>query len=317
VTTAPHPVVELLRERAAGGRRDPHRVALVLEGGGMRGVVSAGMAAAVERLGLTGCFDLVVGSSAGALNAAALLAGVAGPAAAAYHTAMATREFVNPLRLLFGRPALDVRFVLAHASTDLDPDRHERTVHSPVPLHCLALDVDSAQTVDFTGMRTKDDLWDVLLASTRMPWVGGEPVEIHGHRYLDGGLVSPIPVATAVAAGATHVLVLQTRPYGVPRSSGSRIAERMIARRLARLNPALVPLWHGRVAAYEELVADLARRSSQPDGPPYVLGLRPPAGTPVVAQLERRPDVLARAAADAERLVEDVLGAEPAPMVQQ
>ena len=33
-------------------------------------------------------------------------------------------------------------------------------------------------------------------------------------------------------------------------------------------------------------------------------GLRPPAGTPVVTQLERRPDVLARAETDAERLVE-------------
>jgi hypothetical protein len=100
----------------------------------------------------------------------------------------------------------------------------------------------------------------------------------------------------------------------VPRSSGSRLAERMIARRLARLNPALVPLWHGRVAAYEELVDDLARRSSAPaDGPPHVLGLRPPAGTPVVAQLERRPAVLARAAAEAERLVEDVLGPVATP----
>jgi predicted patatin/cPLA2 family phospholipase len=304
-------VVDVLRDRAAAGaRRDPHRVALVLEGGGMRGVVSAGMAAALERLELTRCFDLVVGSSAGALNAAALLAGVAGPAAAAYHTALASREFINPVRLLFGRPALDVRFVLAHATTDLDPDRHERTISSPVPLHCLALDVDSAEPVEFTGMKTKDELWDVLLASTRMPWVGGEPVEIGGRQYLDGGLVSPIPVSTALAAGATHVLVLQTRPYGVPRSSGSRLAERLIARRLSRLNPALVPLWRSRAASYEELVDDIARRSSAPDGgPPFVLGLRPSAGTPVVAQLERRGDVLARAAADAEQLVDRVFGA--------
>jgi hypothetical protein len=39
-----------------------------------------------------------------------------------------------------------------------------------------------------------------------------------------------------------------------------------------------------------------------------VLGLRPPAGTPVVGQLERRPAILARAAADAERLAEQLLG---------
>jgi predicted patatin/cPLA2 family phospholipase len=313
MTASSHPVAEVLRERAASGsapgsRDDPHRVALVLEGGGMRGVVSAGMTAALERRGLTGCFDFVVGSSAGALNAAALLAGVAGPAAAAYHTALATKAFINPARLLVGRPALDVRYALALASAELDPDRHERTINSPIALHCVALDVDRAESVEFTGMRTKDELWAVLLATTRMPWVGGEPVTIDGRRYLDGALTCPIPVSTAVDAGATHVLVLQTRPYGVPRTSGSQFAERMIARRLARLNPALVPLWHGRVAAYEELVADLARRSAAPDGaPPHVLALRPPAGTPVVAQLERRPDVLARACARGERLVEEAL----------
>jgi hypothetical protein len=41
-----------------------------------------------------------------------------------------------------------------------------------------------------------------------------------------------------------------------------------------------------------------------------VLGLRPPAGTPVVGLLERRPAILATAAADAERLVERVLGTD-------
>ena len=66
-----------------------------------------------------------------------------------------------------------------------------------------------------------------------------------------------------------------------------------------------VPKTHGRIEAYENLVADIARQSASPNGDgPYVFGLRPPAGTPVVTQLERRPEVLLRAATDAERLVE-------------
>jgi predicted patatin/cPLA2 family phospholipase len=312
VTTAAvaHPVLDVLNARlhsesAPGQRDDPHRVAVVLEGGGMRGVVSAGMTAALERLGLTRCFDLVVGSSAGALNAAALLGGVARPAAAMYHTVLASRRFVNPVRLLFGRPALDVRFVLAHADGDLDAERHQRTISSPIAFHCVALDVDSAQSREFSGMQTKDELWQVLLATTRMPWIGGEPVPIGPHRYIDGALTCPIPVGNAIDAGATHVLVLQTRPYGVPRSAGGRVGESLIARYLRRLNPALVPLWHARIDQYEELVDDIARRSGSPTGDgPHVLGLRPPAGTPCVTQLERRPEILLRAAQDAERLVE-------------
>jgi predicted patatin/cPLA2 family phospholipase len=300
-----HPVAEVLRERAAG-RADDHKVALVLEGGAMRGVVSAAMTAALERLGLGRAFDVVVGASAGALNGAAFLAGVAAGSAAAYHGTLATREFVNPARLLFGRPALDVGWVVHNAHEGLDAGRHERTLESGIPLHCLAVDVETAEPVDLTGMRTVEELCRALLASSRMPWVGGEPIEIAGRRYLDGGLAAPIPVATALGSGATHALVLQTRPHGVPRSSGSRVADRLITRHLKRLNPRLVDLYHGRIVSYERVVEDIARRSAEPS-PPFVLGLRPPAGTPPVSQLERRPEVLRTAAEEAEKLVDDLL----------
>jgi predicted patatin/cPLA2 family phospholipase len=308
-----HPVVEVLRERAQDGsepglRQDPHRVALVLEGGGMRGVVSAGMTAALERLGLTPCFDLVVGASAGAINGAALIAGVARHGAAAYHGPLASRRFVNPARALRGRPVIDVKYVLEYASAELDAGRHERVLASAIALHCVAVSVETAETVTFSGMRSTAELHEVVLASSRMPWAGGPPVEIAGRRYVDGGLGSAIPVAEALAAGATHVLVLQTRPHGVPRRSASRIGDRLIVRHLRGLNPALVTLYRERVTCYERVVEDIARRSLDgAGGPPYVLGLRPPAGTPVVGQLERRSAVLAAAARDAERLVEQML----------
>jgi predicted patatin/cPLA2 family phospholipase len=308
-----HPVVEVLRERAQCGsepglRQDPHRVALVLEGGGMRGVVSAGMTAALERLGLTACFDLVVGASAGAINGAALIAGVARDGAAAYHGPLASRKFVNPARALRGRPVIDVKYVLEYASGGLDADRHERVLASAIALHCVAVSVETAETVTFSGMRSTAELYEVVLASSRMPWAGGPPVEIAGRRYVDGGLGSAVPVTEALAAGATHVLVLQTRPHGVPRRSASRIGDRLIVRHLRGLNPALATLYRERVACYERVVEDIARRSLDgASGPPYVLGLRPPAGTPVVGQLERRSAILAAAARDAERLVEQTL----------
>jgi predicted patatin/cPLA2 family phospholipase len=308
-----HPVSEVLRARRQSGslpgaRRDPHCVALVLEGGGMRGVVSAGMAAALERLGLTASFDLVVGSSAGAINGAALIAGVAQPCAATYHGPFASRSFVNPARFLLGRPVIDVSYVLGYESENMDAARHERTLASPIALHCVAVDVDTAAAVDLFGMRSRRALCDALLASSRMPLAGGAPVEIDGRRYVDGGLASPIAVSEAIAAGATHVLALQTRPYGVPRKSVSRIADRFIKRHLRQLNPALVTLYRERVDHYERTVDDIARRSLDVHaGPPHVLGLRPPAGTPVVGQLERRSAILAAAAVDAERLVEQTL----------
>jgi predicted acylesterase/phospholipase RssA len=200
--------------------------------------------------------------------------------------------------------------VLAHAAAGIEADRLEPTITRAMELHCVAVDVDTAELVTFAGMQTQQELWDALLATTRMPWVGGGPMTIGGRRYIDGALGASIPLAAALEAGATHVLVLQTRPFGVPRSTGSRLADVFIERHLRRLNPALVQAWRDRIPDYERLVVDIARRSSEPGAdPPYVLGLRPPAGTPVVGQLERRAPVLSAAAAAAERLVEDALGA--------
>ena len=56
------------------------------------------------------------------------------------------------------------------------------------------------------------------------------------------------------------------------------------------------------------MLDDIARRSTQSESArPYVLRATPPAGSPGVGQLERRPAVLAAAAADAEGLVAPAL----------
>jgi predicted patatin/cPLA2 family phospholipase len=143
----------------------------------MRGVVSAAMAGILEREGLTEALDLVVGTSAGALNGAALVAGVAQECCEAYWTAFCSRRFINLARLAVGRPAIDVAWTLDYASERLDADRHRRTLSSPIELHCVAVDVETCEAVDLTGMSTRDTLFSALLASSRLQFVGGDPVE--------------------------------------------------------------------------------------------------------------------------------------------
>ena len=259
----------------------------------MRGVVSAGMASALERRQLLDCFDLIVGTSAGALNAAAFLAGVVEGCLGAYHAAFATRRFINPYRLLIGRAAIDIAFTLDHADERLDAARHSRTIASRIPLHCIAVDVDTAVACDLTDLRSEEELRCALLASSRMPWIGGGPVEFRGRRWLDGGLAEPIPHQVALQLGATHVLALMTRPLGVSRTPPPRLANRIIERRLRRLNPALVELHRRRVSDYEVAVREIALATNEP-GPrvPFLYGLRLARGEPEVGQLERRPAML-------------------------
>jgi len=308
-----HPVLELLARRAeradrAGVHADGARLALAIEGGGMRGVVSAGMTAAIELLGLTACFDLVVGTSAGALNGAGLLAGVADACCNAYHSVFTTRRFINPYRLLIGRAAVDVAFTLDHADETLDAARHERTAASAIDLHCVAVDVDQADAALLSELRSVEELRGALLASSRMPWVGGAPAPFRGRRFLDGGLAESIPYRTAVALGATHVLVLQTRPHGASVEPVASLADRIISRRLRALNPALVDLYQRRPVEYDHAVAELAAATDAPqrDGP-FLYGLRLPAGTQVVGRFERSAGALEAAGQAAREHAQRVL----------
>lgn len=295
-----HPVLAALAARAGGGPRDDgRRVALVIEGGGMRGVVSAAMAGAIEDLGLTECFDLAVGTSAGALNAAAMLAGVANGCAREYSDGFAGREFINPARLLLGRPAVDVEFVLDFSSAGLDADRHTRALASPVELHCVATDVATAAPAGLTGMSTPAELRGALLATSRLPWVGGHPVPHGDATFLDGGLTEPVPVPTALRAGATHVLVLLTRPVGAAPPKGGGMADRIVERRLRALNPDLVSAYRRRDAEAQRMLRSLAAAGDS--GPPYFLTVSPSPGAPVPSRLERDRAVLRAAAEDARQ----------------
>src|SRR3954447_2443897 len=112
IAAADHPLYGVLLERAGtrpGLRPDPHVVALVVEGGGMRGAVSAGMCLVLEAAGLMSAFDRVYGCSSGALTGCFAAAGQATVWATSFETG-ACREFIDPRRALRGRPVLDLGF---------------------------------------------------------------------------------------------------------------------------------------------------------------------------------------------------------------
>jgi predicted patatin/cPLA2 family phospholipase len=231
---------------------------------------------------------------------------------------MTTRRFINPYRLLIGRAAVNVAFTLDHADDRLDAGRHERAAASRTPLHCVAVDVERASLSVLSELHSVEDLRAALLATSRMPWVGGAPVEFRGRRYLDGGLVESIPYETALRLGATHVLVLQTRPWGVTPEPASPLADRIICRRLRALNPALLEHYRGRPAAYERAVAAIAQATREPgEEPPFVCALRLPEGGPVVGRLERRAaplEAAGQAAFDhAERVLREALATPSRP----
>ena len=205
--------LELLLDRRSTrpeSRDDGARIALVIEGGGMRGVVGAGAACALRDLGIADCFDDVYGVSAGALTAAYLVAGCSLAATPIYWETLLPARFLSPARALRGGPVMNLDYLIDEALTNLVPLDEAAIASNPVRLHVIASSLDARRAVDLDA--SHGPLRDRLRASARVPLCSGGPVRLGGERFIDGCVFEPLPVARAIADGATHVLVLRTLP---------------------------------------------------------------------------------------------------------
>jgi uncharacterized protein (TIGR00369 family) len=271
----------LLERRRTGDNADGATVALVIEGGGMRGIVSAAMAAVIEREGLLPAIDMIVGTSAGAVNAAALAVGAAGAMAESYAEVFAAPEFIDVRRIARGRPVIDGPRIVGRMDElfDLGAAAGTDWAHR---LAMVATDVDSGRAEALSGFTGRADLIASIHASGLLPMLAGDPVELRGRRWLDGGIVEAVPVATAAARGATHALVLATRPPGTQPAWGP--ADVVVERYLRRLNPELAAAYRGRPHRYREVLQQVR------DGWSHgltTLALTPRTGDPLPSRLER------------------------------
>lgn len=208
-------VAELIRLRldqksTPDRRQDPHHLALVIEGGGMRGVVTGGMVTAIQELGLTGCFDSIHGSSAGACAGAYLLTDQAKLGTSIYYEDINNSKVTNPRRLWAGRAIMDTGFItddVMRTTKRLDVDK---IIGAPDRLHIIATTT-TAQEEHYSRYATPDEFFAVLRGTITMPIVGGRSVTVDGQELVDGGMVQQIPFRSAVEHGASHVLILLTR----------------------------------------------------------------------------------------------------------
>jgi NTE family protein len=187
------------------------RTAFVLAGGASLGAMQVGMLRALYERGIAP--DLLVGTSAGALNAAFIASRpqtVATAETLAHVWRGLHREDIFPInpRMVIGG--------LTNHRDHLVPDtglrrlaaRHlqiERLEHASVPLHLVAFDLLSGREVRLSDGPTLDS----VLAAAAIP--GVLPPVRQGDRLLvDGGVVNNTPISHAVELGAKRIYVLAT-----------------------------------------------------------------------------------------------------------
>jgi len=259
-------VIDVLLARAARGSRAPHddgmSIALAVEGGAMRGVISAGMVSALEDLHMLEAFDGVYGASAGSINAAYFLAGQATVGTSIYYEDINNARFIDLKRGLRGRPIVDLAYLLDDVAVRRKRLETARVLESRSPLTVLATDVDTQHAAPLTGFTSAADLLGALRAGATMPIIAGGPHAFGGRRYLDASLSEPIPVVSAENDGHTHVLALLTRGAGM-RPRPSALDRLFVGPRLKRVSPALAARYLRRAIPY----ADVCRHIDAGTGP--------------------------------------------------
>jgi predicted patatin/cPLA2 family phospholipase len=317
-------VLRALLDRARAGskpgqRADGLRIALAIEGGGMRGTVSAGMALALAERGLLPAFDAVYGSSAGAITGAWLVSsrpeGMRGWSNPDY-----ARTLIRWSALLRGRPVADVRTLIEVLYTTEHPMDFESVLASEVPLHPLATDAVTGASADLRPLiGDPAELRLALRASASLPFLAGPPVMLRGRRFYDAGVAESIPLRTPLAQGATHIVVLRSRLPRAPLATGAAVAPAARAPRPARearllartvLRKESPELRATLLTRPVRTLADVARIAEM-EAAGTALSIHPAPGAPLVSRLTTDGALLA-AAFEAGR--EAVLSLPAAPV---
>lgn len=281
------PVWRLVVQRAGAGslpghREDGVRLALAIEGGGMAGAVSAGMCAGLESLGLIESFDVIYGSSAGALNASYTAAGQAGSRCCLYPKAAQAR-LIDPRRALRGRPPFRLAEIIN--SLVVAHPHHGCVLDARPPLRVTGTRLEDKGVDVLADFGSVDEVRQAVWASCAIPVLAGDVVKFRGKQYVDGGLIESLPYGAALREGATHVLVLRSRHVGYRFREYRGPARRAIERMLRDAPDTLLELVRERPARYNAEASAL-RSGELAD---RVCQLAPPGHVRCTSQLEARP----------------------------
>jgi NTE family protein len=186
----------------------PPKIGLALGGGAARGFAHVGVIQVLEESGLKP--DFVVGTSAGSLVAALYTSGRNGQQLQQVAEAMEEATFADWTLPIFSRGMLRGEALSRYVNTQVGNKLIEQM---PVPLGIVATDLNSGLGVLFQ----RGDTGTAVRASSAVPALF-LPVKIGAQEYVDGGLVSPVPVRYAKQMGAELVVAvdISSAPEGNP-----------------------------------------------------------------------------------------------------
>ena len=211
-------------------------MALVLEGGGLRGVFTCGVLDCFMDKGVR--FPFTVGVSAGACNGLSYMSGQRGRARSSNIDLMDKYHYVGFRYLLTQGCIMDFKLLFEDFPEKIIPYDYDAYFSNPDRFVMVTTNCLTGKAEYFEEKKTSARVMDIVRASSSLPFVS--PITyVDGVPMLDGGIVDSIPIQYAMEQGYEKLVVVLTRNRGYRKKNGSMPLAKAMYRKYPMLQKAL------------------------------------------------------------------------------
>ena len=185
------------------------KIGLVLEGGGMRALFTAGVLDAlldVKELDVDG----IVGVSAGALFGANYVSGQKERAIRYNKKYARDKRYMGLHSWITTGNAVNKDFAFYELPFKLDVFDQEKFKESKIEFHVVMTNVENGQA-EYVLIEDVFEQMEYLRATSALPFAS-KIIEINGKKYLDGGISDSIPIDYCQSLGYDKIILVLTRP---------------------------------------------------------------------------------------------------------
>ena len=188
----------------------PGSAILLLEGGSLRGLFTAGVLDTFMENDVY--FPAVAGVSAGALNALNYVSHQPGRSASINLRYRHDGRYFGPKAALRGGSLFGLNFMLHDVKKEVPYDE-DTYAHGGMRMIAVATNAETGKPAYFEKGKTDFDFNEAVRASASLP-LASAPVMLDGQPYLDGGCACPIALNWTLEQGFEKIVVVTTREKG-------------------------------------------------------------------------------------------------------
>lgn len=259
-----------------------YQAGLVLEGGGMKGIYTAGVLDFFMEKDIL--FSSVYGVSAGACHMCSYLSGQKGRARDITVDYLDSRQYCSAESLVLTGDLFNVDMCYHTIPDYLYPFDHEAYDRYPGKAYAVVTNIETG-SAEYLRVRDLRKEIDKIRASASLPLVSRN-VKIGDRKYLDGGIADSVPIQRAILDGNRKNVVVLTKEEGYVREPVGTAQLALIKARYLKY-PKVYELMAERHTAYNQQMEYLYRQVE--NGQAYLIRPRFPSK---VGRIEKDKEIL-------------------------